>query len=53
MTKLVALLPLVQLPNHVGAGAALLRREAEVAQPVLGVLVLAESSRRRAVVGRL
>ena len=44
MTELVTLLPLVQLPDGVGPWASLLRGEAEVAEPVLGVLVLAKSA---------
>lgn len=45
MTELVALLPLVQLPDGVGPWASLLRGEAEVTESVLGVLVLAKSAR--------
>ncbi len=45
MTELVALLPLVQLQDCVGPQAALLRREAEVAEAVMGILVLAKSGR--------
>lgn len=48
MSELVALLPLVQLPDSVGPWAALLWREAEVAQAILGILVLAESAGRGA-----
>ncbi len=48
MTELVALLPLIQLPDSVGAWATLLRGEAEVAEAVLGVLVLAKSGGRGA-----
>lgn len=46
MTELVALLPFVQLPDGVGPWATLLWGEAEVAQPILGVLVLAKSCSR-------
>lgn len=45
MPELVALLPLIQLQDGVGPRAALLWVQAEVAQAVLGVLVLAESAR--------
>lgn len=45
MTELVALLPLVQLPHGVGPRVG---GEAEVAEAVLGVLVLAKSGRRGA-----
>ena len=48
MTELVALLPLIQLPDGVGPCTALLRGEAEVAEAVLGILVLAKSGRRGA-----
>lgn len=44
MAELVALLPLIQLEDRVGTRAALLWVEAEVAQAVLGVLVLAEAA---------
>lgn len=49
MTELVALLPLVQLPDGVGPWGTLLWGEAEVAQAVLSVLVLANSCRWGAV----
>lgn len=45
MPELVALLPLIQLPDSVGPWASPLWGEAEVAQAVLGILVLAESAR--------
>lgn len=45
MAELVALLPLIQLPDSVGPWAALLWVEAEMAQAVLGVLILAEAAR--------
>lgn len=48
VTELVTLLPLVQLPDRVGPWAPQLRGEAEVAQAVLGILVLAKSGRRGA-----
>lgn len=49
MTELVTLLPLVQLPDGVGPCGTLLWGEAEVAQAVLSVLVLANSCGRGAV----
>lgn len=45
----MTLLPLIQLQDGVGAAGALFGCEAEVAEAVLGVLVLTESSRRGAV----
>lgn len=44
----MTLLPLIQLQDGVRAAGALFRREAEMAEAVLGVLVLTESSRRGA-----
>lgn len=45
MTVLVALLPLIQLPDSVGRWAPLIWGQAKVTQAVLGILVLAESAR--------
>lgn len=53
MTELVALLPLEQLQDRVGRRAALLRGQTEVAQAVVGILVLAKPCRRGAVAGGL
>lgn len=53
MAKLVALLPFVQLPHGAGHRARLLRCEAEVAEAVLGVLVLSLAGGRGAMAGRL
>lgn len=42
MTKLLPLLPLVQLPHHpLLGGHSLVSGHAEVAEPVVGVLVVA------------
>lgn len=49
VAELMALLPLVQLPRGVGLRAARLRGQTEVAEAVLGVLVLAKSGRGGAV----
>lgn len=49
MTELVALLPLVQLQDRVGPLGPLLGGEAEVAEAVLGVLVLTKPGRWGAV----
>lgn len=48
VAELVALLPLVQLPHGVGRRPPLIWRQAEVAEAVLGVLVLAQSGREGA-----
>lgn len=45
MTKLVTLLPLVQLQDGVGLRATLLRGEVEVTEAVLGILVLAKTGK--------